>query len=141
MHDQLINPATPEILMNQLKTVTPSFDSFKKPRSPKTAVQDTAMYGTPFDVTRPRIRGADPSCARPTRIRAPEYTFEFAADSTTVNNTALMMDGKVLTPARFAAMTNGELAASVVVPRRSSLSYGMSKPMKRIVRIKKMMIL
>jgi hypothetical protein len=102
------------MFMNQLKTTPPSEDSLRKPSRPNIAVKATAKYGTPFFDVFLKICGAKPWSARPTRIRDPEKTFEFAALKTTVKMTPFMMLGSTETPARFAAMTRGELAASVL---------------------------
>ena len=77
----------------------PLLDSFMNPSKPNTDVEATATYGTPPLVDLVSILGAEFSCANPTRMRDPLYTFEFAALSTTVKRTALMMPGKTGTPA------------------------------------------
>ena len=45
--------------------------------------------------------------------------------------------GRTGTPASFAAMTKGEAVASEAEERRSGLSWGTRRPMKKIVPMKK----
>ncbi|KAI7498634.1 hypothetical protein KC357_g116 [Hortaea werneckii] len=98
-----------------------------KPSRPTAAVMATPTYGTPLAVVQVRNLGAEPSCAKPTRIRDPEYTFELAADSTTQSRMALIRPGRTLTPANWADMTNGDAVAFVLSLSNCSLSYGTSR--------------
>jgi hypothetical protein len=109
-----MKPATPAMFKSQLKTTPLPDDTFSRPSNPNTEVKATAAYGTPLLDVPLKSFGAKPSFARPTRTREPENTHEFAALKTTVNKTPLMMSGRTGTPARLAAMTRGELAASVL---------------------------
>lgn len=72
-------------------------------------------------MVRRRKRGAEPSRARPTRMREPEYRQAFAAERTTKRRTALMRDGRMGMEARLAAMTKGEAVASVAEESKESL--------------------
>jgi hypothetical protein len=114
MQAHAIKPATPAMFRSQLKTTPLPDDTFSRPSNPNTEVKTTAAYGTPLLDVPLKSFGAKPSFARPTRTREPENTHEFAALKTTVNKTPLMMSGRTGTPARLAAMTRGELAASVL---------------------------
>lgn len=119
-----MTPATAEIFKSQLKTVLPEVERFINPRRPNAAVRRTPYKGTPPLVVLARKAGAKPSCDKSIRLA-------LAADSTTVKRTALIMLGRNLTPASPAAITNGDPAALDAHDRRSSLSDGTRRPMKK----------
>ena len=72
MHAQVMKPATPVMFKNHSKTVPPPWLMLRKARRPKAEVNATAAYGTPFLDVFLRKAGADPSSARPRRMREPE---------------------------------------------------------------------
>jgi len=72
MQAQVMKPAMEVMFSSQVNTVPPFADRFMNARRPKAEVKATATYGTPLAVVRFMKAGAEPSFARPRRIRLPE---------------------------------------------------------------------
>src|SRR6266536_1339049 len=88
--------------------------------------------GRPFRSMYARIFGAWPWPARAAKVREEPKMDELPTDNTAMRITTFMIDGKTVMPAFLMEMTNGEAAASALLPdKRRVSSYGTRTPMRR----------
>ena len=131
---QAINPAVVTIDTSQPNAVDAVVPSVMYASAPKSELTATQTCGTPHRLTHRKTRGAKPSRARPYIVLEARNVQLFPELKAEVRMTALMIDGKTLTPAASKAMTNGEAAVPEFLVSASELA-GTTMPMMRTERI------
>lgn len=92
-------------LTRKLNTFSAEELRLRNARQPKDQEKRTARYGTPALFVRLKNLGAWPWVAMVWRVREVVKTSELAADRADVRMAPLMMDGRILMPAAWIAMT------------------------------------